>query len=193
LEETVRVLKEAKLEFAQFCIQTPLPGTALYRQYVAEGRIRETDWSKYSFGNVTFLPKNMTEHELKQAMSDSYKEFYNWKSARQRLSGHKLFRFPYGPEGFRLPLHISPLVYWAANIGISRLVQHHFKHGEGTRALSAPESEFERMRREQGRPAELPHLLGPRDPDSVPGAGDLAILSAGSVDRPAASTPPADD
>ncbi|MFQ5818243.1 MAG: B12-binding domain-containing radical SAM protein, partial [Terriglobia bacterium] len=45
LQETVQVIKEAKLEFAQFCIQTPLPGTALYRQYVAEGRLRETDWS----------------------------------------------------------------------------------------------------------------------------------------------------
>ncbi|MFQ5927707.1 MAG: B12-binding domain-containing radical SAM protein, partial [Terriglobia bacterium] len=177
LKETVQVLKEAKLEFAQFCIQTPLPGTALYRQYVTEGRLRETDWSKYSFGNVNFLPKNMTAQELREAFAYAWSEFYNGKSARQRLSWHKLFRFPYGPKGFRSPLYSSPLVYWAANIGISRLVQYHFKHGERTRALGAPESGFERMRREQGRPAELPDVFGPRNPDSVPGAGNLAILN----------------
>ncbi|MFQ5818240.1 MAG: hypothetical protein ACE5H2_09855, partial [Terriglobia bacterium] len=171
---------------------------ALYRQYVAEGRLRETDWSKYSFGNVTFLPKNMTEHELKQAMIYAYCEFYNWKSAWQRLAWHKLFRFPYGPQGFRFPLHISPMVYWAGNLGISRLVQYHFKHGETTRAVGAPETEFERMRREPGQLAELPPLLGARDPDSVPGAGELLILNpnppaarAGTVDRPPLAPAPA--
>jgi len=35
------------------------------------------------------------------------------------------------------------------------------------------------MRRQLGRPAEAPQSFGPRDPDTVPGAGDLVILSPG--------------
>ncbi|MFQ5664332.1 MAG: B12-binding domain-containing radical SAM protein [Terriglobia bacterium] len=195
LEETVRVVKQAKLEFAQFCCLTPLPGTALYRQYIAEGRLRESDWSAYSFGNVTFLPKNMTEQELKEAFAYAWSEFYNWKSTRQRLAWRKPFRFPYGPKGLRSSLHVSNLIYWAGNIGISRVVQYHFKHGERSRALGAPESEFERMRRTQGPPAAQPPVFGPRDPDVVPGAGELAILRSGTVDRPGVRPdhPSADD
>jgi hypothetical protein len=58
-----------------------------------------------------------------------------------------------------------------------------------TRALGQPESEFEKMRRALGKPAEAPQSFGPRDPDSVPGAGDLVILSSGRVDRPGAPPP----
>lgn len=188
LAETVQVVKEAKLEFAQFSCLTPLPGTALYRQYVAEGRVRERDWSEFNFGNVTFFPKNLTAQELKEALAYGWGEFYNWKSIRQRLAWRRPIRFPYGPNGRRSFLQIRHLLFWATNIGISRLVQHGLKQGVRTRALGQPESEFERMRRAQGRPAEIPPALGPRNPDTVPGAGDLVILSAGSVDRP--GTPP---
>ncbi|MFQ5664333.1 MAG: B12-binding domain-containing radical SAM protein [Terriglobia bacterium] len=184
LEETVRVVKQARLEFAQFSCLTPLPGTALYRQYIAEGRLRESDWSEYNFGNVTFLPKNMSEQELKELLAYAWGEFYNWKSIRQRLSWRKPVRFPYGPKGFRSFFHVRNLLFWTGNIGISRLVQHGLKKGVRTRALGQPESEFERMRRTQGRPAEQPQVFGPRDPDTVPGAGELVILRSGSVDRP---------
>lgn len=176
LKETVRVVKEAKLEFAQFCCLTPLPGTALYRQYVAEGRLRQEDWSQFSFGNVTFTPKNMTEQELKESFAYAWREFYNWRSTRQRLSWRKPFRFPYGPNGFRSPFRARNLIYWAGNIGISRLVQHHFNHGAQSRALGAPASGYEQMRRQQD-PSDLPTTLGPRDPDQVPGAGELVVLN----------------
>lgn len=191
LRDTVRVVIEAKLEFAQFCCLTPLPGTATYRQYIAEGRLRENDWSEYSFGNVTFLPKNMTEQELKELFIYSWKEFYNWKSTVRRLWWRKPFQFPYGPGGFRSPFRARNLIYWASNIGINRLVQYRVKHGKRTRVLGAPESGFEQMRREQGRPADALKVFGPRNPDSVPGAGELAILSSGPVDQPRRPLPPA--
>ena len=197
LAETVRVVKEAKLEFAQFSCLTPLPGTALYRQYIAEGRLRQNDWSEFNFGNVTFLPKNMSEQELKEALAHAWGGFYNWKSTWQRLAWRKPVRFPYGPQGFRSPFRVRNLIFWAGNIGIGRLVQHGLTKSVRTRALGQPESEFEKMRRAQGRPAEQPQVFGPRDPDTVPGAGELMILSSGPVDRRAASqqTPPpaADD
>ncbi len=189
LHETVRVVRDAKLEFAQFSCLTPLPGTALYRQYIREGRVREKDWGEYNFGNVTFIPKNMTEQELKELLAYGWGEFYNWKSIRQRLGWRKPVRVPYGPNGLRSFFHVRNLLFWAGNIGIGRLVQHGLRQGVRTRALGQPESEFERMRRALGKPAEAPQSFGPRDPDTVPGAGDLVILSSGSVDRPGAPPP----
>jgi radical SAM superfamily enzyme YgiQ (UPF0313 family) len=193
LRDTVRVVIDAKLEFAQFCCVTPLPGTALYRQYVAEGRLRENDWSEYSFGNVNFIPKQMTEEELKELFIYAWSEFYNWKSTLRRLSWRKPFRFPYGNGRFRSPFRARNLIYWASNIGIDRLVQHRVKQGKRTRAVDAPESGFEQMRREQGRPADALKVFGPRDPDSVPGAAPLVILSSGSVDQPRRFTPSASE
>ena len=189
LTETVKVVRDAKLEFAQFSCLTPLPGTALYRQYVSEGRVRENDWGEFNFGNVTFHPKNMSEGELKELLAYAWSEFYNWKSVRERLAWRKPVRFPYGPKGLRSFFHVRNLLFWAGNIGISRLVQHGMKKGVRTRALGQPESEYERMRRAQGRRPEAPQVFGPRDPDSVPGAGQLVILNSGTVDRPGAPPP----
>jgi radical SAM superfamily enzyme YgiQ (UPF0313 family) len=189
LTETVRVVKQAKLEFAQFSCLTPLPGTALYRQYIQEGRVRESDWSEFNFGNVTFIPKNMTEGELKELLAYGWGEFYNWTSMRKRLAWRWPIRFPYGPNGRRSFFQVRNLLFWAGNIGIGRLVQHGLTQGVRTRALGQPESEFERMRRAQGRPAEAPQAFGPRDPDMVPGAGELVILSSGTVDRPGVARP----
>ncbi len=190
LRETVRVVKEGKLEFAQFSCLTPLPGTALYRQYIAEGRLRENDWSEFNFGNVTYLPKTMTEQELKETIAYAWGEFYNWKSARQRLAWRKPLSSPFGPRGLRSPLHVRNLIYWASNIGISRLVAYGMQKGLRTRALGAPESVYEGMKREQGRSPEQPQVFVPRDPDTVAGAGALVILNSGTVDRPGPPAPP---
>jgi len=46
LQETARLAAEAKLEFAQFSRLTPLPGTAQWKQFEAEDRPVERDWSK---------------------------------------------------------------------------------------------------------------------------------------------------
>ncbi len=77
------------------------------------------------------------------------------------------------------------------------MVQHGLKTGVRTRALGAPESVFERMRREMGRPPEQPQDFAPRNPDMVPGAGDLVILnpetSAQPVEHRPSQSAPADD
>jgi radical SAM superfamily enzyme YgiQ (UPF0313 family) len=146
LEETVRVVKEAKLEFAQFSCLTPLPGTELYRRYLAEGRLRENDWSQFNFGNVTFLPKNMSAEELAEVKTNAWGEFYNWRSVLHRMAWRAPLSLPFASNRAWSLLNRQNILFWAVNIGISRLVQHALKNGSRTRAARQPESEFERMK-----------------------------------------------
>ena len=53
-----------RLECATFHILTPYPGTPLFRQFEAEGRLLHRDWDKYDTAHVVFRPKHMTPEEL---------------------------------------------------------------------------------------------------------------------------------
>jgi radical SAM superfamily enzyme YgiQ (UPF0313 family) len=51
---------------------TPLPDTKMYERYRAEGRLLATnypeDWERYTFTETVYRPKNMTAHELDEAI-----------------------------------------------------------------------------------------------------------------------------
>ena len=44
--ETLEFIEQSRMEFAQFSLLTPLPGTALFKQFEEEGRLLHRDWSK---------------------------------------------------------------------------------------------------------------------------------------------------
>ena len=46
-----------RLECATFHILTPYPGTPLFAQMEAEGRLLHKDWSRYDTGHVVFQPR----------------------------------------------------------------------------------------------------------------------------------------
>lgn len=47
-------------------ILTPYPGTKIFEQFKAEGRMLTYDWSKYSCDEVVFQPKKMSPETLKE-------------------------------------------------------------------------------------------------------------------------------
>ena len=61
---TVQWIEQARLECATFHILTPYPGTPLFRQMAAEGRLLHKDWTKYDTANVVFRPRHMSPDEL---------------------------------------------------------------------------------------------------------------------------------
>ena len=77
-------VEENRLECATFHILTPYPGTPLFRQMEAEGRILHKDWSRYGTANVVFRPKNMTEEELAQGYDWLYRRLFSWQSIWRR-------------------------------------------------------------------------------------------------------------
>ena len=58
--QTAEWIEENRLECATFHILTPYPGTPLFRQMEAEGRLLHRDWSLYDTAHVVFRPKQMT-------------------------------------------------------------------------------------------------------------------------------------
>ena len=106
LEETVENALEAGLDFAQFTILTPLPGTKTFTNLFRDGRIFNFDWKQYTYGGVVINPKQMSEHELASQFIRSWRKFYSLRSIWRRL---RLW-----------PIDRQNMVVWAVNFGINR-------------------------------------------------------------------------
>ena len=66
--ETLSFIEKSGMEFAQFSLLTPLPGTALFRQFEEEHRIVHRDWSKYDLGSIVF------QHPLVSAQATPFRK-----------------------------------------------------------------------------------------------------------------------
>jgi radical SAM superfamily enzyme YgiQ (UPF0313 family) len=133
LRETVRLACEAKLEFAQFSRLTPLPGTAQWNQFQSEGRITDTDWSKFNFQHVVYKPRLMSADELNRSIREAWFEFYCMRRMTQRLGRA------------RPPVTKGNLRLWALNLGINRIMRR-FAGPSGTvRTKEMPHSVFETL------------------------------------------------
>ena len=84
-DETLKTIKELKIDVADFCILTPVVGTPVFNKLEKEGRILTKDWSKYDMKNVVFEPKNMTPEELLQGVKRMYIEFYSTSYTVKRV------------------------------------------------------------------------------------------------------------
>lgn len=72
---------------ATFHVQTPYPGTRLFAQMEAAGRILTRDWDLYDTRHVVYRPARLTPERLKAGYDWAYREFYRWSSiARGALS-----------------------------------------------------------------------------------------------------------
>lgn len=83
-ERTVRWIEANRLECATFHILTPYPGTPLFRQLEAEGRILHRDWDKYDTAHVVFRPKQMSEEELDAGYAWCYDTLFSHRSIWRR-------------------------------------------------------------------------------------------------------------
>ncbi|WP_427365864.1 B12-binding domain-containing radical SAM protein [Candidatus Caldatribacterium saccharofermentans] len=82
---TLRFIEDTKIDFAQFSILTPLPGTEVFHQLRAQGRIFSFDWSKYDFAHVVYQPAKMTPQELQEGYNFVFREFYSLPRIARRL------------------------------------------------------------------------------------------------------------
>ncbi len=95
-KETLNMIKDLKIDLADFCILTPFPGTPLFDKLKKEGRLLEKDWSKYTMRNVVFKPNNLTPEELLEGVKNMYIEFYSIQNTVTRIfRGLKLGIYPF--------------------------------------------------------------------------------------------------
>jgi radical SAM superfamily enzyme YgiQ (UPF0313 family) len=85
-DKTLQFLDKARIDVLQATILTPFPGTSLFAEMNAQGRILTRDWSKYDFNNVVFQPTSMDSQTLKAGHDRVLREFYSWKSIIPRLA-----------------------------------------------------------------------------------------------------------
>ncbi|MEX1017163.1 MAG: radical SAM protein [Phycisphaeraceae bacterium] len=76
-EQTAAWVEANRLECATFHILTPYPGTPLFRQLEAEGRILHHDWSRYDTAHVVFQPKGMTPEQLAAGYAWCYQRVFS--------------------------------------------------------------------------------------------------------------------
>jgi len=83
-EQTVEWIESQRLECATFHILTPYPGTPLFRQFEAEGRLLHRDWSRYDTSHVVFQPRHMTPEALAEGYEWSYRRLFSHASIWRR-------------------------------------------------------------------------------------------------------------
>lgn len=113
-ERAVEFAIESKIVYLDFNVINPLPDTPVYYKLLKEGRIIETDWSKYwGFYNVVYRPKRMSVETLREGCLWAWKEFYSAKSIFKRFLSRPNYTSLVNPIGY-LILNI------ATHRGISR-------------------------------------------------------------------------
>ena len=60
-------------------ILTPVPGTPLYREMLAQGRIVSQDFGRYSGGQVVFRPRRFDPADLQAGYWKLYERLFSWR------------------------------------------------------------------------------------------------------------------
>ena len=77
---TVEFCRKNKIGIAVFFILTPLPGTELFAEMAAAGRIEQHNWSMFDLTNVVFQPKNFSKQQLGDSFWKSYQDLLSMKT-----------------------------------------------------------------------------------------------------------------
>lgn len=84
-DQTRDFVLESGLSEVQITLLTPFPGTALYRQLRAEGRLlKEVYWDECTLFDVTFRPARMSPGELEAGFHGLMRDLYADEAARRR-------------------------------------------------------------------------------------------------------------
>jgi radical SAM superfamily enzyme YgiQ (UPF0313 family) len=90
IRETARFAREHDVSTLMLNILTPLPGTPLFDDLDAQGRIFERRWDLFDGQHVVFMPRKMTPQKLQAEVWGAYARFY---SLRQWLKYLATFRY----------------------------------------------------------------------------------------------------
>ena len=84
-EQVPRFVRETGLYEVQITVQTPFPGTALYRRLQDEARLLyPDDWERCTLFDVTFRPTDMTVADLEAGFRTLAGELYSARATRAR-------------------------------------------------------------------------------------------------------------
>jgi radical SAM superfamily enzyme YgiQ (UPF0313 family) len=83
--ETARFAVDCGIDLPRFAVVTPFPGTQLYRDLDAQGRILTRNWELYDAQHVVFQPARMSVEQLQAGTERAWKHAYSWLNMGRRL------------------------------------------------------------------------------------------------------------
>jgi radical SAM superfamily enzyme YgiQ (UPF0313 family) len=84
-EDVFEFACDTRLFDVQITMPTPFPGTPMYREYAAAGKLTHpTDWQRDTLYDLNFRPKNMTEAQLVEGFHALSKRLYSDEFTRWR-------------------------------------------------------------------------------------------------------------
>jgi radical SAM superfamily enzyme YgiQ (UPF0313 family) len=98
--EVVRFVDAARLEGFYYSLLTPYPGTPLYAEMQAEGRILETDWSLYDTDHVVYRPRLLDRDRLLAGYRWAWRRSLTYRSILTRLLGSRNQLIFFGPMNY---------------------------------------------------------------------------------------------
>jgi radical SAM superfamily enzyme YgiQ (UPF0313 family) len=79
VRDTVDFALEHKIDTIMLNILTPLPGTSVFAEMDAAGRIFDKRWQFYDALHVVYHPEGMTSYHLQKETVRGYARFYGWR------------------------------------------------------------------------------------------------------------------
>lgn len=86
-ERTYCFLMDNRIPLPRVYILTPVPGTAMYRQFEEQGRIFNYDIANYNGGKCVFHPTGMDAETLQENYWKLYERLYTWGAIAKRMRG----------------------------------------------------------------------------------------------------------
>jgi radical SAM superfamily enzyme YgiQ (UPF0313 family) len=83
--DLMKFIDDNNILYPFFSILTPMPGTKLYDDYEADGRLDHTDWERYDTRHVVYEPKHMTREQLLDGYCWLFAESYASDRGLDRL------------------------------------------------------------------------------------------------------------
>lgn len=124
--QTLEFVQKTGILYPFFSILTPMPGTKLFDEYKAEGRLDHEQWHLYDTRHVVFEPKNMTRAQLMDGYVWLYEQAYGADCLYDRIE-RNWRRRPHGST-------VVEKAFIASRLGVEMLrgdaeLRRHFKEG----------------------------------------------------------------
>jgi len=107
LEQTARFARELKLNFAQFYVATPFPGSEFYTLAKKEKWFISKDWEKVEQGSVTISYPNLSNTTIENWRRRAYREFY-----MRPYAVYSLLSMISVKQVVKLPLYFFKFMNW---------------------------------------------------------------------------------
>ncbi len=107
--ETCRFAQRMNLSMSCYPILTPYPGTGVWQDYKAQGRLVTDDWDRYNGASVCYTPGSMSPRDLRHAQMAAFAEFFSLRSSLRRLGVLPFKKFA-----------------WLANLSIWRGIRYYY-------------------------------------------------------------------